>query len=183
MESSWPMGTKQSRSRDTLTLNRVICFGPLLLHSYKFRHRPYRTLPRNHYPPASTPFTTTSPWPTTGLSRTEPPPLPKVPCPKLLQRLSGDQRTSFLRLWDRLPLHLRDITFDLHGSGWSPSVIEDLGHVLCEFADVFSTSKTDIGSCSLITFKISIPPDSAPVFSHPYRINHILAKKIDAVLD
>ena len=115
--------------------------------------------------------------------QTEPPPPPKVPCPKLLERRNGDQRTSFLRLWDQLPLHLRNITFDPHGSGWSPSVIEDLGHVLCEFSDVFSTSKINFGSCSLIPFKISIPPDSAPVFSRLFRINPILVKKADAVLD
>ena len=96
---------------------------------------------------------------------------------------SADQRTSFLNRWDRLPPHLRDIIFDLHGSGWSPSVIDSLGDVLCEFPDVFSTSKTDSGSCSLMPFKIIVPPDSEPVTSRPYRINPILAKKADAVLD
>eukprot|EP00904_Undaria_pinnatifida_P011359 jgi/Undpi1/7353/HiC_scaffold_22.g09826.m1 len=123
------------------------------------------------------------PGATDGSPQTEPPPPRKVPCPKLVERLSGDQRTSFLPLWDQLPLHLRDIRFDLHGSGWSLSVIEDLGHVLCEFPDVFSTSKPDFGSCSLIPFKIFIPPDSAPVFSRLYLITSILAKKANAVLD
>ena len=117
------------------------------------------------------------------LPPTDPPPESKSPSPQLLARLDTDQRSSFLRLWNRLPLHLRDVMFDLHGSGWSPSVIDDLGDVLCEFQDVFSTSKTDFGSCSLIPFKISVPPDSAPVTSRPYRINPILAKKADAVLD
>ena len=78
---------------------------------------------------------------------------------------------------------MRDIAFDLHVSGWPPSVIEDLGHVFCEFPDVFSTPKADFDSCLLIPFKISFPPDSVPVFSRPYRINPILAKKADAVLD
>ena len=100
-----------------------------------------------------------------------------TPCPKLLERLDNSQRKSFLRTWDRLSLHLRDIKFDLHGSGLSPAVINALGNVLCEFPDVFSTSKTDFGSCSLIPFKISVPPDSAPVISRPYRINPILAKR------
>ena len=48
---------------------------------------------------------------------TDPPPTPKAPCAQLLARLNTDQRSSFLRLWDRLPLHLRDVMFDLHGSG------------------------------------------------------------------
>ena len=42
--------TKQSRSRDPLTSTQATFLGPLLLPSCKFRHRPYRTLPRNHYP-------------------------------------------------------------------------------------------------------------------------------------
>ena len=59
------------------------------------------------------------------------------PCPVLLRRRSDDQRKSFLRLWNRLPLHLRDITFDLHGSGWSSSVILFLRDVLCDFPTFF----------------------------------------------
>ena len=35
----------------------------------------------------------------------------------------------------------------------------------------------------LIPFKISVQPDIAPVTSCSYRINPILAKKVDAVLD
>ena len=102
---------------------------------------------------------------------------PRTPCNKLLERLTVDQRTSFLRVWDQLPLHLRGVSFDLRGFGWSPSVTTMLGEVLCDFLDVFSTtSKTDFGSCSLIPFKISILPDSAPASSLPYRINPILAK-------
>ena len=108
---------------------------------------------------------------------------PKTPNRKLLERLTADQRTGFLRLWDRLPLHLRDVSFDLRGSGWSPLVITALGGILCEYPDVFSTSTTDFGSRSLIPFKISIPLDSAPVVSRPYRINPVLAKQADAVLD
>ena len=99
-----------------------------------------------------------------GLPSTDCLPTPKTPCPKLLECLRDDQRTSFLRLWDQPPLHLRDITFNLHGSGWSPSVITALGDVLCEFPGFFSMSKTDFGSFSLTPFKISIRPDSTPVF-------------------
>jgi len=44
------------------------------------------------------------------------PTAPKAPCSQLLARLNADQRESFLDLWERLPLHLRDVNFDLHGS-------------------------------------------------------------------
>ena len=106
-----------------------------------------------------------------------------VPGPILLARLDADQLTSFLRLWDRVTLHICDVTFDLHGDGWSPSVIDDLGNVLREFPDVFSTSKTEFGSCSLIPFKITVPPDGAPITSRLYRMTPTLAKKADAVID
>ena len=36
------------------------------------------------------------------------------PSPALLERLKQDQRSSFLRVWDRLPPHLWEIAFDLH---------------------------------------------------------------------
>ena len=62
-------------------------------------------------------------------------------------------------------------------------MIKNVGNVLCELQDVFSTSKTDFGLCSLMPFKITVPSDSAPVTSRPYRTNPILAKKADAVLD
>ena len=70
------------------------------------------------------------------------------PSTTLLERLNPDQRSSFLRVWARLPPHLREIAFD---PGWTPPAIEQPGDVLCEVPDVFSTSKTDFGSCSLMT--------------------------------
>ena len=85
------------------------------------------------------------------------------PSPALLERLNPDQRSSFLRVWARLPPHLREIAFDLHYHGWTPPASEQLGDALCELPDVFSTSKTDFGSCSLMPFEISVPEDSAPV--------------------
>ena len=48
---------------------------------------------------------------------------------------------------------------------------------------VFSKSKTDFGSCSLIPFESSVPEGSAPVTSRPHRINPISAKKVDATLN
>ena len=99
------------------------------------------------------------------------------PSPALLERLNPDQCSSFLRVWARLPPHLREIAFDLHDPGWSPPAIEQLGDVLCEFPDVFSTSKTDFESCSLMPFEISVPGGIAPVTSRPHRINPIWPKK------
>ena len=55
--------------------------------------------------------------------------------------------------------------------------------MVCEFPDVFSTSKTDFGSCSMMLFNISVPEGSAPVTSRPHRINPILAKEVDATLN
>ena len=70
-----------------------------------------------------------------------------------------------MRVWTRLPLHPREISFDLHDPGWTPPAIEQLGEVLCKFPDVFSTLKTDFGCCSLLTFEISVPEGSALVLS------------------
>ena len=50
----------------------------------------------------------------------------------LLDRLSADQRSSFLQIWNRLPCHMRKISFDLHGPGWTPAVIIQLGEVRTE---------------------------------------------------
>ena len=46
-----------------------------------------------------------------------------APSPTLLKRLNSDQRSSFLRVWTRLPPHLREIAFELHDPGWTPPVI------------------------------------------------------------
>ena len=93
------------------------------------------------------------------------------PSTALLERLNPDQRSSFLRVWARLPPHLPETAFDLHDLGWTHPAIEQLGDVLCEFPDVFSTSKTDFGSFSLMPFEISVPEgsDHFPAPSHkPY---------------
>ena len=37
-----------------------------------------------------------------------------------LERLTPEQRVSFLRVWHRLPKHLREITFDSHDKGVDP---------------------------------------------------------------
>eukprot|EP00752_Nemacystus_decipiens_P004840 g4404.t1 len=108
---------------------------------------------------------------------------PKPPPADLPGRLTDLQRPSFLRMWDRLPAHLRDIVFELHDPRWSAAAIDQLGDALIEYADVFSTSKSDFGACNIMPFSLSVPPGTKPVASKPYRINLILQKKVDAVLD
>lgn len=52
-----------------------------------------------------------------------------------------------------------------------------------DYQDVFSKSPTDLGSCPLLPFKISVPPDSAPVRSKLYRMHPLVAKKVNIILD
>lgn len=111
-------------------------------------------------------------------------PLPLKPSPAdLLNRLTDLQRPTFLRMWDRLPVHMRDVVFELHDPRSSPDAIDRLGDALIEYADVFATSKSDFGACNIMPFSLSLPPGTKPVASKPYRINPILQKKVDAVLD
>ena len=93
------------------------------------------------------------------------------PSPVLLERLTPEMRASFLRVWERLPSHLRAVAFDLHGPDWTHLAIEQLSDVLCGFADVFSKSKTDLGSRCLMHFEISVPEGNVPITSRPHRIN------------
>ena len=80
------------------------------------------------------------------------------PPPPLLDRLNSDQRDSYLRVWPKLPKHLREFSFDFQGPDWGPDVITQLARTLIEFADVLSTLSTDFGSYSLLPFKISVLP-------------------------
>ena len=103
----------------------------------------------------------------------------------MLIRLNADQHHSFSQVWHKLPTHLREISCDFHDPGWDPDVITQLGDALIEFADVFFTSTTDfkIGSYSLLPFEISVPRDSSPLTSRPYRVNPLVAKQMDTILD
>ena len=78
---------------------------------------------------------------------------------------------------------MRDIGFDLHDPGWDPPAIEQLGDELCDFPDVFSTSKTDFNSCSLMPFQISVPNSGTLVIARPQGMNPILAKEVDVTLN
>lgn len=79
------------------------------------------------------------------------------PSPALFKRLTPEQSASFLRVWGRLPSHLRAVAFDRHGPDWALLAIEQLGDTLCDFPGVFSKSETDFGSCSVMTFESLVP--------------------------
>ena len=54
---------------------------------------------------------------------------------------------------------------------------------LPHIADVFSSSKLDYGECSLRPLEIKVPPGTQPIQSRPYRLNPVLSKQADAILD
>ena len=76
--------------------------------------------------------------------------------------MSTGQRSSFLQTWNRLPPLMREIAFDLHGPGWTPTVITQLGKVLAEFLHMFSKSSTYLGSFSLLPFEIEVLRTALP---------------------
>ena len=108
---------------------------------------------------------------------------PDEPPPELLHRLDDDQRTAFLRLWNTVPPHIRQIDFALDAPGWEPSATDALSATLAEYADIFSSSKLDYGACSLRPFEIKVPPRTQLIQSRPYRLNPILSNQVDAILD
>lgn len=97
---------------------------------------------------------------TSGTAKPSPPTEPPA---AILQRRDADQRASFLALWTQLSAHMREIQFHLHGDDWTPEVIEDFADILHNFIDVFSTSLTGLGECTLRLFKLTVPPGSARV--------------------
>ena len=92
---------------------------------------------------------------------------PDAPPPELLDLLDSSQRESFLRLWHTVPPHIRRIDFALDAAGLDPAALDALSTTLTTYADVFSSSKLDYGECSL----------------RPYRLNSVLSKQADAILD
>ena len=81
------------------------------------------------------------------------------------------------------PPHIRRIDFALDAAGWGPTAVDALSTTLTTFADVFSPSKLDCGECSLRPFEIKVSPGTQPIQSRPYRLNPILSKQADAILD
>ena len=102
---------------------------------------------------------------------------------ELLHQLDDDQREPFLRLWSTVPHHIRQINFALDAPGWDPDAIDALSVTLKEYADIFSSSRLDYGACSLRPFEIKVPPGTHQIPSRPYRLNPVLSKQVDAILD
>ena len=125
----------------------------------------------------TTPASQTAPSLTTALD------FPDEPPPELLHRIDHNQRESFLRLWNTVPPHIRRIDFALDAAGWDSPIIDALSETLAAYADVFSSSKLNYGKCSLRPFEIKVPPGFQPIQSRPYRLNPVLFKQVDAVLD
>ena len=108
---------------------------------------------------------------------------PNLPPSSVLNRMDSSQQDAFREIWKRIPHHLRDIRFNLEGPGWTPEVISALGDVLVRYESRFSRSKTDIGHCTTLPFKIDIPKGTAPIASRPYRTSPAISKQVDAILD
>ena len=93
-------------------------------------------------------------------------------------------RESNFRLWNTAPPpHIGRIDFALDAAGWDPSAVDVLSTTLTTFADVFSSSKLNYSECSLRPFEIEVPPGTQPIQSLPYRLNPVLSKQADAILD
>ena len=129
---------------------------------------------------AESPTTPASP---TALPHSTTPDPPDEPHPELLHRLDRSQRESFLRLWNTVPPHIRRIDFTLDATGWDPTALDALSTTLTTYADVFSSSKLGYGECSLRPFEIKVPPGTQPTQSRPYRLNPVLSKQANAILD
>ena len=108
---------------------------------------------------------------------------PDEPPPELLARLDPSQRESLIRLWNTVLPHIRRIDFTLDAAGWDPAALDALSSTLTTYADVFSSFKLDYGECSLRPFEIKVPPGTQPIQSRPYRLNPVLSKQADAILD
>ena len=107
----------------------------------------------------------------------------RAPPPELLHRPDHSQREYFFRLWNTVSPIIRRIDFALAAAGWGPTALDALSTTLTTFADVFSSSKLDYGECSLRPFEIKVPPGTQPIQSRPYRLNPVLSKLADAILD
>ena len=119
----------------------------------------------------------------TALPHSTTPDFPDEPPPELLHRLDHSRRESFFRLWNTVPSHIHRIDLALDAAGWDPTAIDALSTTLTTYADVFSSSKLDYGECSLRPFEIKVPPGTQPIQSRPYRLNSVLSKQVDTILD
>ena len=63
------------------------------------------------------------------------------------------------------------------------TTLHALSATLATYADFFSLSKLDYGECSLRPFEIKLPRGTQPIHSRPYRLNPVLSKQVDDILD
>ena len=110
------------------------------------------------------------------------PTLRMSPPPELLHRLDHSQRESFSRFWNTVSPHIRRIDSALDAAGWDPTALDAFSTTLTTYADVFSSSKSDYGECSLRPFETKVPPGTQPIQSRPYRLNPVLSKQADVIL-
>ena len=82
-----------------------------------------------------------------------------------------------------MPPQIRRIDFALDTPDWDPPAIDALSDTLAAYADVFSLSKLDYGECSLRPFEIKVPTGTQQIQSRPCRLNPVLSKQVDAILD
>lgn len=98
-------------------------------------------------------------------------PVSDAPPSDLLARFSDQERDHFSRLWHRLSSHMRDIHFDFHGPGWTPTVVCHLESVILQYADRFAASKTDFGYCMAVPFGTDMLSHTQLIAFRPYRTN------------
>ena len=106
-----------------------------------------------------------------------------TPPPELLKGMKPDCIEAFVRMWERLPTHLRDINFGLQHDAWSAKDIDRLAELLIEHKDRFSRHKTDLGHCTTLPFRIELKPGSRPVKQRAYRRSPIINRKIQVEID
>ena len=104
------------------------------------------------------------------------------PPTSLLGRLNSEQRDSFLQVLRAAGASPRSL-IRFPRSGLGPRRHNPVGRYLDRVHRCLSTSPTDFGSCSLLPFEISVPRDSSPLTSRPYRVNPLVAKQMDTILD
>jgi len=105
------------------------------------------------------------------------------PLPAVLSNLEPLKRKAFIRLWNRVPAHLREIHFDFEESLWKADDIDSLGNLLCKYAHRFSQHSTDLGHVTVDPFRIILKKDAQPVKQRPYRHSPVLAAKVQTEID
>ena len=91
---------------------------------------------------------------------------------------SEEQQSAFLKLWNKIPLHSRDVKFGINHAEWGAVEISQLADVLLQFEHRFSRDKTDLGHCAALPFRIELKPSTRPIKQRPYRRNPDINAKV-----